>query len=53
MYDSTGWLKVHNICGKWTNLHSPACNEPGASDESDLRERSSAVELTPIAEGWL
>ena len=23
------------MCGTWTDLHSPTCDEPGASDESD------------------
>ena len=39
------------ICGKWTNLPSPACDEPGSGDESNLREHSSTVDVIPIAEG--
>ena len=38
------------ICGKWTNLPSPACDEPKASDESTLREHCFAVDVIPIAE---
>ena len=39
------------ICGTWTDLHSPACDEPEASDESKVRELCSAVNMIPIAKG--
>ena len=33
-------------------MHSPAHDVPGANNVSNLREHSSAIDWTTIAEGW-